>query len=98
MERRYHETESSMVREDLARFLSSQPCPDCEGTRLNPAARSVYIDNMNLPGVSAMTITDAASYFQTLTLQGNRGEIAEKILKEISERLQLSGRRRPRTI
>jgi excinuclease ABC subunit A len=88
MERRYHETESSMVREDLARFLSSQPCPDCEGTRLKPAARSVYIDNMNLPGVSAMTITDAASYFQTLTLQGNRATIAEKILKELQDRLR----------
>jgi excinuclease ABC subunit A len=88
MERRYHETESSMVREDLSRFLSSQPCPDCEGTRLKPAARSVYIDNMNLPGVSAMTITDAAIYFHTLTLQGNRATIAEKILKELQDRLR----------
>jgi len=88
MERRYHETESSMVREDLSRFLSSQPCPDCEGTRLKPEARSVFIDSMNLPGVSAMTITDAATYFNTLTLQGNRATIAEKILKELQDRLR----------
>ncbi len=88
MERRYHETESSMVREDLARFLSSQPCPDCEGTRLKPAARSVYIEGMNLPGVSAMTISDAAAYFQALCLQGARATIAEKILKELQDRLR----------
>ncbi len=88
MERRYHETESSMVREDLARFLSSQPCPDCEGTRLKPAARSVYIEGMNLPGVSAMTISDAAAYFHALTLQGARATIAEKILKELQDRLR----------
>jgi excinuclease ABC subunit A len=88
MERRYHETESSMVREDLARFLSSQPCPDCEGTRLKPAARSVYIEGMNLPGVSAMTISDAAAYFHALSLQGARATIAEKILKELQDRLR----------
>jgi len=88
MERRYHETESSMVREDLARFLSSQPCPDCEGTRLKPAARSVYIEGMNLPGVSAMTISDAAAYFHALVLHGARATIAEKILKELQERLR----------
>ncbi len=88
MERRYHETESSMVREDLARFLSSQPCPDCEGTRLKPAARSVYIEGMNLPGVSAMTISDAAAYFHALTLHGARATIAEKILKELQDRLR----------
>ncbi len=88
MERRYHETESTMVREDLARFLSSQPCPDCEGTRLKPAARSVYIEGMNLPGVSAMTISDAAAYFQALVLHGARATIAEKILKELQDRLR----------
>ncbi len=88
MERRYHETESTMVREDLARFLSSQPCPDCEGTRLKPAARSVCIEGMNLPGVSAMTISDAAAYFQALVLHGARATIAEKILKELQDRLR----------
>lgn len=88
MERRYRETESNMVREDLARFLSSQSCPECDGTRLKPEARSVYIDDINLPTVSAMTITNAADYFNTLTLQGNRAAIAEKILKELQDRLK----------
>lgn len=88
MERRYRETESNMVREDLARFLSSQSCPECEGTRLKPEARSVFIDDINLPAVSAMTITKAATYFETLTLQGNRAAIAEKILKELQDRLK----------
>ncbi|MDP1931550.1 MAG: excinuclease ABC subunit UvrA [Gammaproteobacteria bacterium] len=88
MERRYRETESSMVREDLARYLSSQPCPDCEGTRLKPEARNVFIDATNLPTVSAMTITEAATYFGSLTLVGNRAAIAEKILKELQDRLK----------
>ncbi|MDO8273412.1 MAG: excinuclease ABC subunit UvrA [Gammaproteobacteria bacterium] len=88
MERRYHETESAMVREDLARFLSSQPCPDCEGTRLRPEARHVFIDGINLPAVAAMTITEAATYFGTLTLAGSRATIAEKILKELQDRLK----------
>ena len=88
MERRYRETESAMVREDLARFLSSQPCPDCQGTRLKPEARSVFINGTNLPTVSAMTITGAARYFAELQLQGNRAAIAEKILKELQDRLK----------
>lgn len=88
MERRYRETESNMVREDLSRFLSSQSCPECEGTRLKPEARSVFIDDINLPTVSAMTITKAADYFNTLTLQGNRAAIAEKIIKELQDRLK----------
>ncbi len=88
MERRYRETESSAVREDLARFLSSQSCPDCAGTRLKPESRNVFIDGTNLPTVSAMTITSAAQYFNTLSLQGNRAAIAEKILKELQDRLR----------
>ncbi len=88
MERRYHETESVTVREDLARFLSSQPCPDCEGTRLRPEARNVFIDRINLPTVAAMTITEAALYFSTLALAGSRATIAEKILKELQDRLK----------
>jgi len=87
MERRYRETESAMVREDLSRFLSSQPCPDCDGTRLRPEARNVFIDGISLPEVSAKTIADAAAYFANLTLSGNRATIAEKILKELQDRL-----------
>lgn len=88
MERRHRETESSMVRDDLSRFLSSQACPACVGTRLNPESRNVFIDGTSLPTVSAMTITKAADYFNTLSLAGNRAEIAEKILKELQDRLR----------
>lgn len=88
MERRYKETESNMVREDLARFLSSQPCPDCEGTRLRPEARNVFIGDITLPMVSSMTIADAGHYFDTLALEGSRAVIAEKILKELQDRLR----------
>ncbi|MDX1492237.1 MAG: excinuclease ABC subunit UvrA [Pseudohongiellaceae bacterium] len=88
MERRYHETESNKVREDLARFLSSQSCPDCEGTRLKPDARNVFIDEMTLPTISSMTIADAGDYFNNLALSGNRATIAEKILKELQDRLR----------
>lgn len=88
MERRYRETESQMVREDLSRFLSSQSCPDCEGTRLRRDARHVLINRKNLPAITAMTIGDAMDYFNGLTLKGKKARIAEKILKEIRERLR----------
>jgi len=87
LERRYRETESQSVREELAKYLSTQPCPDCHGTRLRREARHVFIDERNLPGVTTMPVGEAAEYFGQLTLQGNRGEIAEKILKEIRARL-----------
>ncbi len=88
MERRYRETESTMVREDLSKYLSSQACPDCEGTRLKSDARHVYINDMTLPAITSMTIAHAAEYFQTLQLSGSRATIAEKILKELQERLR----------
>lgn len=88
MERRYKETESNTVRDDLSKFLSSQPCPDCDGTRLRPEARNVFIDGTNLPTISSMTIADAGVYFETLTLSGNRASIAEKILQELQDRLR----------
>ncbi|WP_150305980.1 excinuclease ABC subunit UvrA [Pseudomonas saliphila] len=87
LERRYRETESQTVREDLAKFLSTQPCQDCHGTRLRREARHVFIDDRNLPGISTMPVGAAAEYFAQLHLPGNRGEIAEKILKEIRARL-----------
>ncbi|MGB3598327.1 MAG: excinuclease ABC subunit UvrA, partial [Pseudomonas neustonica] len=87
LERRYRETESQSVREELTKYLSTQPCPDCHGTRLRREARHVFIDDRNLPGVTTMPVGAAAEYFGQLTLQGNRGEIAEKILKEIRARL-----------
>jgi excinuclease ABC subunit A len=88
MERRYHETDSQMVREDLAKYLSSHNCPDCEGTRLRRDARNVLIDGRNLPAITNMTIGGASSYFAALTFSGKKASIAEKILKEIQDRLR----------
>lgn len=87
MERRYRETESSLVREELAKFLSIQACPTCKGTRLNEAARHVFIDKKTLPELTAMPIQHAFDFFHTLQLSGHRGEIAKKINREISSRL-----------
>ena len=87
LERRYRETESLAVKEELAKYISQQPCDLCDGTRLNEAARNVFIDNVNLPHVAALNIGDAHSYFATLELTGQRGAIAAKIVKEIHQRL-----------
>ncbi|EWC39187.1 excinuclease ABC subunit UvrA [Pseudomonas stutzeri] len=88
LERRYRETESNSVREELAKYLSTQPCPECRGTRLRREARHVWVGDKTLPAVTALPIGDATDYFARLSLSGRRGEIAGKILKEISERLQ----------
>lgn len=88
LERRYRETESNSVREELAKFLSTQPCPDCRGTRLRREARHVWVGEKTLPAVTGLPVGDACDYFGDLHLSGRRGEIAEKILKEIRERLQ----------
>lgn len=88
MERRYKETESQTVRDDLARYLSSHACPDCEGTRLCSDARHVYIEGTTLPDITRMTILQAADYFSALALEGSRATIADKILKELQQRLQ----------
>ena len=87
LERRYRETESEMVREDLAKYLNMQPCPSCHGTRLRRDARHVYIDRRTLPDLVRLPIGSACDYFGQLKLSGKQGEIAEKILKEIRERL-----------
>ncbi|MCM8918522.1 MAG: excinuclease ABC subunit UvrA [Candidatus Thiodiazotropha sp.] len=87
MQRRYRETDSNAVREELARYISSQSCPDCAGTRLTQAARHVFIDKHNLPEITCMPIGQAKSSFMKLKLPGKRGKIAEKILKEIDQRL-----------
>ena len=86
MERRYRETESQSVREDLSKFISTQVCPDCGGTRLQRHARHVFVDGHSLPGITAMPVGDAAQYFAQLQLTGRRGEIADKILKELRAR------------
>ncbi|HIK74049.1 MAG: excinuclease ABC subunit UvrA [Alcanivorax sp.] len=88
MERRYRETESEAVREDLAGYLSTSTCPSCNGSRLREAARNVFIDNTTLPELVRLAVGKSFDYFDNLKLPGNRGEIAEKILKEIRDRLQ----------
>ncbi|TDK28663.1 excinuclease ABC subunit UvrA [Luteimonas aestuarii] len=87
LERRYRETESSAVREELTKYISERPCTDCGGARLNKAARSVFVADRPLPELVVLPIDEALSFFSTLTLAGWRGEIATKIVKEINERL-----------
>lgn len=87
MERRYRDTESNAVREELSRYISSQSCPDCAGTRLTQAARHVFIDRHNLPQITCMPIGLAKHTLSSLKLAGKRGKIAQKILKEIDQRL-----------
>ena len=88
MERRYRDTQSQMVREDLTKFISNQCCPACDGSRLRRSARHVFVDGANLPQITALPVTAAYEYFSKLTLPGKRGKIAEKIVKEIHQRLE----------
>ena len=86
--RRYRETESPMVREELARYLGVRPCPECQGTRLNRAARFVFVAERTLPEVAHLTVGRALEFFSQLHLQGWRGEVAAKIVKGVVERLR----------
>lgn len=88
LERRYHETDSEYIREELARFIAQQDCPTCEGTRLRLEARHVFIGKCSLPEITSMAIGDCRRYFETLKLTGRRQTIADRILKEILERLR----------
>ncbi|EOX7621466.1 excinuclease ABC subunit UvrA [Proteus mirabilis] len=88
MERRYRETESSAVREELAKYISNRPCAFCGGTRLRREARHVYVENTTLPEIADYSIGHAMSFFQNLKLSGQRAKIAEKVLKEIGDRLK----------
>jgi len=88
LERRYRETESQTVREELAKFLSTQPCPDCSGTRLRRESRHVWVGEKTLPAVTRLPVGDASDYFAGLELTGQKGQIADKILKEIRQRLE----------
>lgn len=87
MNRRYHATESQMVRDELSKYLTEAPCPSCDGSRLRIEARNVFIEENNLPTLSRLPVGEAKRYFEQLTLPGRRGEVAEKILKEIRLRL-----------
>ena len=87
LQRRYRETESSYIREELSRYVSQRPCPDCNGDRLNRSARNVFVADRPLPDITRLPVGEACTFFTGLTLDGWRGEIASKIVKEISERL-----------
>ena len=88
MERRYQETESSLVRENLQKFLRKTSCPDCSGSRLKLPYRNVFVGESNLPSLTEMSIESSYEYLRNLSLKGKQGEIAEKILKEIIARLE----------
>lgn len=88
MERRYKETESTAVREELAKYISNRPCADCHGTRLRREARYVFVEQTTLPQISEMSIGHALTFFEGLQLSGQRARIAEKVLKEIRDRLK----------
>ena len=87
MQRRYRETESNTVREELGKYISQQPCPTCKGARLNEAARHVFVKDTTLPEITNLPIDLAQAFFKKLKLKGHKGKIAEKIVKEISQRL-----------
>ncbi|HYN76445.1 MAG TPA: excinuclease ABC subunit UvrA, partial [Lamprocystis sp. (in: g-proteobacteria)] len=88
LERRYRETDSAAVREELARYLSHQPCPACGGARLNEAARHCFVADRNLPAISALPVGEALAWFEALHLPGHRGEIGARITQEIAARLR----------
>ena len=88
LERRYRETESAAVREELAKYVSERPCVDCGGARLNRSARNVFVADTPLPQIAVLPIDEALSFFGQLQLSGWRGEIAAKIVKEIGDRLR----------
>jgi excinuclease ABC subunit A len=88
MERRYRETESSVVREELAKYLGNKACEACAGARLNECARNVFLGDHSLPSVTAKPVGQAGAFLAQLELPGYRGQIAERILKEINQRLQ----------
>ncbi|MCX9531365.1 excinuclease ABC subunit UvrA [Vibrio cholerae] len=88
LERRYRDTESNSVREELAKYISNKPCSSCDGTRLKIEARNVFINDTALPTIVELSIADALTFFQELKLEGQRAQIAEKVMKEINNRLQ----------
>ena len=88
LQRRYRETESPAVREELSKYISDQPCPDCGGDRLNRSARNVFVADRTLPQLTKLPVDECTNFFEALTLPGWRGEIAVKIVKEIRERLR----------
>ncbi|MDO6618750.1 excinuclease ABC subunit UvrA [Shewanella sp. 6_MG-2023] len=87
MDRRYRETESNSVREELSKFINTQSCKSCDGSRLREEARNVFIGELNLPQLTQWSIGEAMSYFTEIKFEGQKAQIAEKILKEVGDRL-----------
>jgi len=88
IERRYKETESSWSRDNLSKLISLSSCKACAGTRLRKEARNVFIEEVNLPDITSYTIDQAFKFFSTMKLKGSKKEIAERIVKEVNERLE----------
>ncbi len=88
LQRRYQETESNLVREELSKYMTSQPCPKCQGTRLNVEARHVFIQDLSLPEITALPIGQGADFFEQLYLPGRRGKVAHKIIQGIRQRMK----------
>jgi excinuclease ABC subunit A len=88
LERRYRETDSAVVRDELAKYLGYQPCPDCGGTRLNTAARNVFVQGRSLPELTRLSVGQALAFFRELALVGWRGEVAQRIVREIASRIR----------
>jgi excinuclease ABC subunit A len=88
IERRYRETDSPAVREELARYRGWRSCPECSGSRLNRTARHVFVATRSLPDVTGLAVADAADFFAHLSLPGWRGEVAAKIVSEVRDRLR----------
>ena len=86
--RKYANSDSPLIREDMSKFMTHRTCSSCEGSRLNESARNVFIEQTSLPEISEMTIEEAYEFFDKLNLKGAKGKIAEKIVKEIKERLK----------
>jgi len=87
LERRYAQTQSNLVRDELAKYLADTTCNVCHGARLNEIARNVRVDNQTIADIVKLSIGDAADYYQSLKIGGHKGEVADKIFKEINERL-----------
>jgi len=88
LEKRFKETDARIVREELSKYISQKPCPECHGQRLNRQARHVFVADINLPTVTAWPILSCLKFFDELSLSGHKGKIAEKIVKEVHQRLQ----------
>ncbi len=88
LERRWRETGSATVREELAKYRGTQPCPECAGSRLNRTARHVFVADRSIVDVAALPVARSLALFETLELRGWRGEVAQRIVKEVRDRLR----------